>query len=323
MHMTKVTTALCAVAVAGFAGTAPAQADFPTRTIEIYVGFAAGGPVDTATRMMAPFLERHIGGGASIAVINRPGAAGAVAAIATSRANPDGHTLMMLSYPALVTAPFGQAEAPYSIDDFEFLGNVTSDPHNFFVSPSSPYQTLEELMEAARANPGEITVAAAGVGGAAHLALMVFEAETGLEFNYIPADGGAGTLTQVLGGHVDAGITTLSALTPYVREGQLNIVASFALERSSALPNAPTAREQGVDVLWGALRGITAPGPLPEDVRNRLAAAVEATMNDPEFIEMAERQGVPLFFVSGETFREIVETDMSRLTALWESSPWQ
>lgn len=320
---TRLTATLCAMAIAAIGTTASAQADYPSRTIEIYVGFAAGGPVDTVTRLMAPYLERHIGGGASIAVINRPGAAGTVASIATSRAEPDGHTLMMLSYPALVTAPFGQAEAPYSLDDFEFLGNVTSDPHNFFVAPGSPYQSLDDLLEAARANPGEITVAAAGVGGAAHLALMVFEEETGLSFNYIPADGGAGTLTQVLGGHVDAGITTLSALTPYVREGQLNIVASFAIERSATLPDVPTAREQGVDVLWGALRGIAAPGPLPEPVRARLATAVEATMNDPEFIAQAERQGVPLFYVDGAAFEEIVATDLTRLNALWQARPWQ
>lgn len=319
----KITTALCAMAVAAVGTTASAQSNFPSRTIEVLVGFAAGGPVDTATRTIAPFLEKHLGGGASIAVINRPGAAGAVASIATSRANPDGHTLMMLSYPALVTAPFGQDEAPYSLDDFEFLGNVTSDPHNFFVAADSPYESLDDLMEAARENPGTVTVAAAGVGGAAHLALMVFEGETGLSFNYIPADGGAGTLTQVLGGHVDAGITTLSALIPYVEEEQMRIVASFAMERPAALPDAPTAREQGVDVLWGALRGIAAPGPLPDDVRDKIAAAVEATMNDPEFIAIAERQGIPLFYADGETFKEIVDTDLSRLNALWETSPWQ
>ncbi len=322
MHM-KFTTALCAMAVATVGTTASAQSNFPSRTIEVLVGFAAGGPVDTATRTIAPFLEKHLGDGASIAVINRPGAAGAVASIATSRANPDGHTLMMLSYPALVTAPFGQDEAPYSLDDFEFLGNVTSDPHNFFVAADSPYDSLDALMEAARENPGEVTVAAAGVGGAAHLALMVFEGETGLSFNYIPADGGAGTLTQVLGGHVDAGITTLSALIPYVEEEQMRIIASFAMDRPAALPDAPTAREQGVDVLWGALRGIAAPGPLPDDVRDKIAAAVEATMNDPEFIAIAERQGIPLFYADGATFKEIVDTDLSRLNALWESSPWQ
>jgi tripartite-type tricarboxylate transporter receptor subunit TctC len=322
MHM-RFKSALCALAVAAVGTSAAAQADFPSRTIEILVGFAAGGPVDTVTRAAAPFLERHLGDGTSIAVINRPGAAGVVAAIATSRAEADGHTLMMLSYPALVTARFGQAEDPYSLSDFEFLGNVTSDPHNFFVAADSPYESLDDLMEAARENPGTINVAAAGVGGAAHLALMVFEAETGLSFNYVPADGGAGTQTQVLGGHVDAGITTLSSLTSYVREGQMRILASFGTQRPAALPDVPTAREQGVDVLWGALRGIAAPGPLPDDIRQRLADAVEATMTDPEFIALAERQGIPLLYLSGEEFRDIVATDERRLNALWEATPWQ
>ncbi len=322
MHM-KFRTALCAMAVAAVGTTASAQSDYPSRTIEILVGFAAGGPVDSTTRAAAPFLEKHIGDGASIAVINRPGAAGVVASIAASQADPDGHTLMMYSYPALATAPIGQDEEPYNVDDFEYLGNVTSDPHNFFVAQDSPYETLDDLMEAARENPGTINVAAAGSGGAAHLALLVFEAETGLSFNYTPADGGAGTLTQVLGGHVDAGITTLSALVPYVEEEQMRIIASFADERPAALPDAPTAREQGVDVLWGALRGIAAPGPLPDDVRDRLAEAVEATMSDPEFIELAERQGIPLMYLDGEAFREIVDTDLSRLNELWETSPWQ
>ncbi len=304
------------------ATSALAQTNFPTRPIEIYVGFAAGGPVDVATRAITPILEKHIGNGASIAVINRTGAAGTVASIAAANARPDGHTLMMLSYPALVTSLYGTDDAPYDIEGFDFLGNVTSDPHNFFVRTESPIQSLEDLMEAARENPGAINVNAAGVGGAAHLALLVFEGETGLSFNYVPADGGAGTLTQVLGGHVDAGITTLSTLVPYVQEGQMRVLASFSPERNPQLPEAPTARELGVDVLWGALRGIAAPVGLPEDVRERLAAAVEATMNDPEFLKIAEIQSMPLLYLSGDEFREMVATDVERLDLLWERSPW-
>lgn len=322
MHM-RLKTALFAMAVALTGTSALAQSDYPNKTIEILVGYSAGGPVDTVTRAAAPFLEKHLGDGASIAVINRPGAGGVVATIATSMADPDGYTLMMLSYPALVTTLYGKEETPYDLDDLEFLGNVTSDPHNFFVRDDSPYKTLSELIEAARANPGTINVAAAGVGGAAHLALLVFEAETGVSFNFVPADGGAGSQTQVLGGHVDAGITTLSALTSFVREGQMRILASFGTKRPAALPDVPTAREQGVDVLWGALRGMAAPGPLPDDIRDKLAAAVEATMNDPEFIALAEKQGIPLFYVDGAEFKEIVATDQRRLNALWEATPWQ
>ena len=316
----RVYAAIGALALAGQGTAAFAQSDYPSRTIEIYVGFAAGGPVDLATRAIAPFIEKHIGG--SVAVINRPGAAGTVAAIQTANAEPDGYTIMMLSYPALVTSLYGVEEPPYTIDGLEFLGNVTSDPHNLFVNTASPYKTLDDFLAAAREKPGEINVTAAGVGGAAHLALLVFEGEAGVDLNYVPADGGAGTLTQVLGGHVDAGITTLSTLVPYVQENQMRILASFSAERNPQLPEAPTAAEQGVDVQWGALRGFAAPAGLPEDVHAALTGAIDAAMHDPEFLALAKKQAIPLLYMTGEEFRTTVDTDVERLDTLWETTPW-
>ena len=320
---TWVKTALCAAVLGTVATGAAAQSDFPNKTIELVVGFNAGGAVDTVARAAAPFLEKHLGGDASIAVINMPGAAGTVASINVSRAKPDGYTLMVFSYPALAAVGYGDDAKPYSMDDFEFLGTLTSDPHNLFVTADSEYETLEDMMAAAEAEPGDITVAAAGIGGAAHLALEVFQREAEREFNYVPAAGGAGTLTQVLGGHVDAGVTTLSSLIPYIREGQLRIVASFGEERSPLAPDVPTFREQGVDVQWGAIRGMLAPAGLPEDVSAKLKAAVEATMNDPEFRALAEKQGVPLFYVDGARFREIAASDVEQLDAMWEQQPWK
>ena len=302
------------------ASAAFAQSDYPSQTIEINVGFAAGGPVDLATRAIAPFIEKHLDG--TVAVINRPGAAGTVAAIETANAEPDGYTIMMLSYPALVTALYGVEEPPYTIDGLEFLGNVTSDPHNLFVNADSPYQTLDDFLAAAREAPGELNVNAAGVGGAAHLALLVFESESGVDLNYVPADGGAGTLTQVLGGHVDAGISTLSTLVPYVEENQMRLLATFSAERNPQLPDAPTATEQGVNVEWGALRGFAAPAGLPEDVKTALTEAIDAAMHDPEFLALAESQAIPLQYMTGEEFRAAVEADVESLDELWETSPW-
>ena len=310
--------ASCLVATA-----AAAQSDFPSKTIEIVVGYNAGGPVDTATRALAPFFEKHLGGGASVAVINKPGAAGTVASIDVANAEADGYTLMMFSYPAVASAFYGVEERGYQMEDFDFLGTVTADPHNLFVAADSEFETLEGFLEAAEANPNDITIAAAGVGGAAHLGLLVFERASGADVNYIPAAGGAGTLTQVLGGHVQGGITTLSALVPYVRENDLRILASFGAERNAVAPDVPTAREQGVDMQWGAIRGMAAPAGLPEDVRDKLASALEATMNDPEFLALAEKQGIPLEYITGDEFLEVVEQDVERLDQIWEETPWK
>jgi len=305
------------------ATSAAAQSDYPSKTIEIIVGYNAGGPVDTVTRAAAPFIEKHLGGDASVAVINKPGAAGTVASIDVSNSEPDGYTLMMFSYPAVAAAFYGVEERGYTMDDFDFLGTVTADPHNLFVSTDSEFETLDQFVEAAEATPDDITVAAAGVGGAAHLGLLVFERASGVDVNYIPAAGGAGTLTQVLGGHVQGGVTTLSALVPYVVNDDLRILASFGAERNPVAPDVPTAREQGVDMQWGAIRGVAAPAGLPEDVRDKLAAAVEATMNDPEFLALAEKQGIPLEYITGEQFLAVVENDVERLDQIWEETPWR
>jgi tripartite-type tricarboxylate transporter receptor subunit TctC len=312
-----------AVLAAALATSAAAQSDYPSQTIELIVGYNAGGAVDTVTRAAAPFLEKHIGNGASIAVINRPGASGTVAAISVANAEPDGYTLMMYSYPALAAAGYGQEEQPYTLDDFDFLGTFTADPHNLFVLDDSEYESLEQMLAAAEEQPGEITVAAAGVGGAAHLALEVFQREAGRDFNYVPAAGGAGTMTQTLGGHVDAGVTTLSSLIPYLREGDVRILATFGAERSPLAEEVPTAREQGVDMTWGAIRGLMAPAGIPDDIRTTLEEAVEATLNDPEFIALAEKQGIPLFYVDGAAFREIAASDVERLDRMWEEQPWK
>ncbi len=314
--------ALAAGLAASFATGAAAQSDYPSRTIEIVVGFNPGGAVDTVTRAMAPFLEKHLGG-ASIAVINRPGASGTVGAISVANADPDGHTILMYSYPALAAAGYGAEEQPFTLDSFDFLGTVTADPHNLFVLADSEHGTLEEMMAAAAADPGNINVAAAGVGGAAHLGLEVFQRAADSQFNYVPAQGGAGTMTQTLGGFVDAGVTTLSSLIPHTREGTVRILATFGEERSPLAPDVPTAREQGVDMTWGAIRGVAAPAGLPDDVREKLEMAVEATMNDPEFIALAEQQGIPLLYVDGAAFREIAASDVARLDAMWEEQPWK
>lgn len=315
--------AVLAVGLAtGLATAAAAQSDYPSRTIEVVVGFNPGGAVDTVTRAMAPFLEKHLGG-ASIAVINRPGASGTVGAISVANADPDGYKIMMYSYPALAAAGYGAEEEPFTLESFDFLGTVTADPHNLFVRADSEYASLDEMMAAAEADPGNITVAAAGVGGAAHLGLEVFQREANSQFNYVPAAGGAGTMTQTLGGFVEAGVTTLSSLIPHLREDSVRILATFGAERNPLAPDVPTAREQGFDMTWGAIRGVAAPADLPEEVREKLEIAVAAAMSDPEFIALAERQGIPLFYVDGAAFREIAAGDVARLDAMWEERPWK
>jgi tripartite-type tricarboxylate transporter receptor subunit TctC len=323
MKSTIKTAIAAGVAMGVMAGAANAQSNYPSQTIEILVGFNPGGPVDILARSVAPFLEKHIGNGATVAVINRPGASSVIASSDAARATPDGHTLIMFSHPALVTTLYGEAEWPYRVSSFDFIGTITSEPHNLFVAADSEFADLGELMDAARADPGGITLGAAGIGGAGHLAMKLFEVEADLEFNYVPAPGAADTVTQVLGGHIHGGYTTISGTLPLVQEGQLRILGTYTAERHPQLPDVPTFREQGVDVLWGAVRGLAAPAGLPDDVRETLNNAVAALMEDPEFLAVAERQGLELEYMDGETFRAMAERQVQTLDQLWETNPWK
>jgi tripartite-type tricarboxylate transporter receptor subunit TctC len=319
--MKLLVTTLTALSVAiGSAGTAAAQTDYPSRTIELLVGFSAGGRLDTLARRTAPYLEEHLGG-ATVVVVNRPGAGGAVMQTQLAHAEPDGYTLGLLSMPGLVTVLFG-GDVEYSVDDFAYAGTFTFEPHSLMVGADTPYQSLADIIDAARKAPGSVTVGGAGIGSAAHLALKVLEREAGVTFNFIPAPGAAEMQNQVLGGHIAGGVTTVSGSIPLHDEGQVRVLGVMSTERVSIAPDVPTMAEAGYDVEWGALRGIAAPAGTPPEIMKKLEDAIVATMNDPEFKEQAARDHQLLSYRDGAAFEKAAHNQYKMLEAMWAEEPW-
>ena len=158
------------------------------RPVQIYVGFAPGGNIDLAARMAAPFLEKHLGGGTQIIVVNKPGAGGMLMLNEVAAAAPDGRHVALVSFPALVTALYDNTPR-YRVDSFAYVGLLTDEPYTVFVGTDTPYRSLRDLVEAARARPEAINIAGAGVGGAPHLALMAIERAAGREV-HLGADAG-------------------------------------------------------------------------------------------------------------------------------------
>lgn len=310
-------------ALIGFCATTSVMAttDYPSRTIKLMIGFSPGGNLDILARQAVPFLKKYLGG-ADIIVINRPGAGGAIMQTELSQAKPDGYTLGLLSMPGVVTVLFG-SDIKYTINDFEYSGTFTFEPHSLMVGTKTPYHSLEDIVAAARKNPGQVTIGGAGIGSAAHLAVKVFERAADVSFNFIPSKGSAKMQSQVMGGHIEGGFTTVSGSLRRHEANEARVIGIMSAKRIDLAPNISTFIEAGFDVEWGALRGIAAPAGTSVEIMNKLTAAIKKTVNDPEFIALAKKNRQLLEFRDGASFEASVRKIYTDLEKIWAEKPWK
>jgi tripartite-type tricarboxylate transporter receptor subunit TctC len=291
------------------------------RPIQIYVGFAPGGNIDLAARMAAPFLERHLGGG-QIIVVNKPGAGGMLMLNEVAAAAPDGRHVALVSFPALVTALYDNTPR-YRVESFAYVGLLTDEPYTVFVGTDTPYRSLRDLIEAARARPEAINMAGAGVGSAPHLALMEIERATGTRFTWVPTQGAAQAMQLVQGGHVAGSISTVSLTVRAHIQGTLRVVAIMERERWERAPDLPTGIEQGVNVTVGSARGFALPAATPAPILARWEEAVRRTAADPEFRALAERDFLIVRHMDRPTMTRFVEDQARIYGEIWRTSPWR
>ena len=291
------------------------------RPIQIYVGFTPGGNIDLAARMAAPFLEKHLGG-AQIIVVNKPGAGGMLMLNDVAAAAPDGRHVALVSFPALVTALYDNTPR-YRVDSFAYVGLLTDEPYTVFVGTDTPYRSLRDLVEAARARPEAINMAGAGIGSAPHLALMAIERAAGVRFTWVPTQGAGQAMQLVQGGHVAGSISTVSLTVRAHLQGALRVVAIMERERWDKAPDLPTGVEQGVDVLVGSARGFALPAATPAPILARWEEAVRRTANDPEFRAIAERDFLIVRHMDRTTMTRFVEEQARLYGEIWRVSPWR
>jgi len=298
-----------------FAETARA---WPDRSIELVVGFAPGGGTDITARTLATFLEKELGG--TVVVVNKLGASGAIGLTYVARAKPDGHTLGMTNMPSLLTIPI-EREAGYAPSDFTYLANLVKDPCAFSVSVNSPYKTLAELVAAARAHPGKVSVSTSGIGTDDHLQMVFFEKATGTKLNHVPFNGSAPQRTAVFGGHTDVTGMNLGEAMPY-SQTNLRILAQAAEVRSILAPGVPTFKEQGVDVVLASERGVVGPKGLPPEVAQKLERALSRIAQNPEFIEQTRAQFTEIDYLGSVQWQERLSRADRELRELWKTQRW-
>ncbi len=296
-----------------------AQANrFPERPIEILVGFTAGGGTDLDARSYARALEQRLGG--TVVVSNRPGAGGELALAATARARPDGHTLGTTNYPGLFTIPIERA-AQYKLDDFAPLGNLVTDPSAITVHEDSPYQTLADLIAAAKRDPDKITYASPGVGTDDHLQLVLLQEVAGFRMTHVVFQGDPQLRTAMLGRQVDCMGLNLGAVT--AAPDKMRMLSQGGTTRSRFRPNVPTLRELGFDVQMASERGLVTAAGVPAAVLAKLREATADIAQDADFRKQLESRFTEPAWEAGEAWFRRLKAEEGQYRTLWQRTPWR
>ena len=309
-----------AAALAAFATTFAAQAAYPEKPINMIVGYTAGGATDLLARAIAPLMEKSLG--AKIIVLNKPGAGGGIAFAEIARAAPDGYTIGMINSPPVVSIPI-ERPGTYTLDNFDYLGNLIDDPGAFTVHKDSPINSIADLVRAAKERPGQITVATTGSGSDDHLAMIAFERLAGVKFNHIPYKGGADVRGALTGKQIDVASMNIGEGIQGAKAGMpFKNLAQMSLQRASIAPDVPTFKELGYDIEMAALRGMAAPKGMPPEIRAKLVKAVADAVASPEFKKRAVEVYNPVRILGpAEHERELRAADAA-LRKMWKDAPW-
>lgn len=268
---------LLALALAGISLTAAAQ-QWPTKAVRFVVPFAPGGTSEIVARAVAQELSTTLG--QTVFVENKPGGAGVIAMTEVSKADPDGHTIILGHVGTLAVNPYAMPKHPYDVNkEFAPVVLLARVPNVLAVAPDVPAKTLKEFVALAKAKPDSITYGSAGNGSSGHLAMEYFMAESGIKATHVPYKGTGPMLQDILGGRVQATFTGAPALMGQINAGKLRALAVGSHERMASLPNVPTVAESGYkDFETSQWYGILVPAKTPKAIIDKLAAAADKAL---------------------------------------------
>lgn len=298
---------LAAVFYALAASVAHAQ-KFPERPITMIVPWAAGGSTDQTGRSLAKAAEPHLG--QPVVIINKPGATTTIGMGELARAKPDGYTIGTLSSSSYLLALQGR-ELPYHpIDAFSYVSYYGDNLIGIAVPADSKWKTLAELIADAKANPGKLNYGTAGIGTTQHLSTEALTLATGAKFMHIPQQGSAGSMTALLGKHIDF-ITETSVWAPHVAAGRVRLLAVTSPKRATAYPDVPTFAELDVSPIR-SVQAIIGPAGLPEPLRKTLETAFRKALKDPGFQTTMKTLAMEIVDLPGPEVKKLVEQEFLR-----------
>jgi tripartite-type tricarboxylate transporter receptor subunit TctC len=309
------------VALAGCGGgtkQAPAGGTkYPEKPITVLQGFKAGGGSDALAQLTQPGLQKILGQ----SFVNQyiPGATGAIAWTQLAKqSKKDGYTISITNTPMLMTNYIMNQEIKYSIDELDPIANVVTDPGIIVVGKDSPFKTYKDFMDAVKANPGKVTVGNSGIGGDDFFTTLIFEKAAKVKTQMVPFDGDGPSWQAAMGGKIDVSFNNLGIVYPQVKAGNLRALAIMSEKRDPLLPDVPTLKELGVNVVSGSSRGYSAPKGIPADVKAKLIKAFEEMSKDPAFAKAAAERALPLDIKLGDEYGKYLKEQEKAFKEIWD-----
>jgi tripartite-type tricarboxylate transporter receptor subunit TctC len=310
--------ALAALFLAAVAAPLPA-AEYPERNITVIVPFPAGGASDMTARLIAGKLSESVK--QPVIVDNRAGANGAIGAGALKQAPADGYTLLVGSIGVFAINPALYKDLRYDPrKDFDLLSVAVRTPNVLVAHPDFPANSVAELIEYMKKNPGKVTFASSGTGSSDHLTAVLFWQKTGTTGLHVPYKGGAPAIGDLIGGHVNVSFQNLGAIAQQVKAGRLKALAVTSDKRTATLPDVPSIKEAGVsDLEVYSWQAAAAPRGLPPAVRAKLEAELVASLNSPDIKAKFEAVGFDVIASNGEQFAKFLADEIARWTLVIET----
>jgi tripartite-type tricarboxylate transporter receptor subunit TctC len=305
---------LALLALAWIASGCLAQ-DYPTKTVRLIAAAAPGGNPDVLGRMLAAKLSESFG--RPFVVENLPGAGGVVAAELVARSAPDGHVLMLGDSGAMaINIALNPRITYHPLKDFTLVTALAAVPTVLVAAPSVPASTLNEFIALAKSRPGQLSYGSAGNGSVHHLTMAVFASRAGLDLLHVPYKGGSALVAAALSGEVQAGWSGIPNVLPHIRAGKLRVYAISTAQRSSTLPELPTAAElgfAGFDI--ATVIGLQAPAGTPREIVSRLQSAVAKALRERDVAERMANLAMELRESGTEHYVRFVKEDLERYAA--------
>ncbi|WP_017378841.1 tripartite tricarboxylate transporter substrate binding protein [Paenisporosarcina sp. TG-14] len=274
---------------------------YPSKNIRNIVPFTAGGTTDVNQRIIEKFWKDHFS--ESMVIEYKTGAGGEVGFTELAKAKPDGYTMGSINTPHIILQPLGKP-TQFETDDFEVLARLVHDPQVIAVKADSDIKTLDQYINILKENPGSLSLGMTGNLTGDHLTTLKFMDAAGVEVTTVPLAGAADQVKQLLGGHIDSIVGNVGDVAK--DPDQFTILAIGTEERHEWLPDVPTFKEQGIDIVAAIDRGLGLPKGTPKEIQEKLYIALEEISKLPEYQEMMKKAGLVDGFMSGEEWKDLI-----------------